>query len=54
MRECWGDSLKPFSSTPRRGHLEMAEDVLGGHLEKVRWDVINPKPPRMDLRYESV
>jgi hypothetical protein len=48
-------SLSRYAAAPRKGHLEMAEEVLG-YLKKypARGYVINPKPPSIDPRYETV
>jgi hypothetical protein len=48
-------SLSRYASAPRKGHLAMAEEVLG-YLKKypARGYVINPKPPMIDPRYETV
>jgi len=48
-------SLSRYASAPRKGHLDMAEEVLG-YLKKypARGYIINPQPPKIDPRYETV
>jgi hypothetical protein len=48
-------SLSRYASAPRKGHLAMAEDVLG-YLKKYpnKGYVINSKPPSIDPQYETV
>jgi Reverse transcriptase (RNA-dependent DNA polymerase) len=48
-------SLSRYAAAPRKGHLDMAEDILG-YLKKypAKGYVINPKPPKIDHRYETV
>ena len=48
-------SLSRYAAAPRKGHLELAENVLG-YLRKYpsRGYIINPKPPTIDAKYETV
>ena len=48
-------SLSRYAAEPRRGHLGLAEDVLG-YLKKypARGHIINPKPPKIDTKYSVV
>jgi hypothetical protein len=48
-------SLSRYASAPRKGHLELAENVLG-YLKKypARGYIINPSPPKIDPKYEMV
>ena len=48
-------SLSRYAAAPRKGHLDLAEDVLG-YLKKYPslGYVINPKPPTIDPKYEIV
>jgi Reverse transcriptase (RNA-dependent DNA polymerase) len=48
-------SLSRYAASPRKGHLEMAEDILG-YLKKYpsHGYIINPKSPSIDPKYETV
>ena len=48
-------SLSRYAAAPRRGHLGLAEDVLG-YLKKypAQGHIINPKPPKIDAKYSVV
>ena len=48
-------SLSRYAAAPRKGHLSMAEEVLG-YLKKYpsRGYIINPQPPTIDAKYEKV
>jgi hypothetical protein len=48
-------SLSRYAAAPRKGHLAMAEDILG-YLKKYpnHGYIINPKPPDIDSKYETV
>ena len=48
-------SLSRYAAAPRKGHLAMAEDILG-YLRKYpnHGYTINPKPPNIDSKYETV
>ena len=48
-------SLSRYAAAPRKGHLALAEDVLG-YLKKYpsRGYIINPKPPTIDSKYQTV
>jgi hypothetical protein len=48
-------SLSRYAAAPQKGHLEMAEDILG-YLKKYPGHgyIINPKPPSIDPKYETI
>jgi hypothetical protein len=48
-------SLSRYAAAPQKGHLEMAEDILGS-LKKypAHGYIINPKPPSTDPKYETI
>jgi hypothetical protein len=48
-------SLSRYAAAPQKGHLEMAEDILGS-LKKypAHGYIINPKPPSIDPKYETI
>jgi hypothetical protein len=48
-------SLSRYASAPRKGHLDLAEDILG-YIKKYpgRGYLVNPKPPKIDEKYEKI
>ena len=48
-------SLSRYAAAPRKGHLDMAENILG-YLKKypARGHVINASPPQIDPKYKTV
>ena len=48
-------SLSRYASAPRKGHLAMAEEILG-YLKKYpsKGYLVNPNPPKIDPKYEVV